>query len=96
MASFVLLTLDEDESEFVEVMEEVEFDREWRVMFEEDAELLSGELGQELWGEMGGVGGRGGRSAGVSFITWAKGEIGTGTHSPSATCTTVGCTVMML
>lgn len=29
----------------------------------------SGELGQELRGEIGGVGGRGGRSAGVSFRT---------------------------
>ena len=31
--------------------------------------LQSGELGQELRGEIGGVGGMGGRSAGVSFRT---------------------------
>lgn len=77
-------------------MEEVELEREWRVMLCEDVALLSGELGQELCGEVGGVGGKGGRSAGVSFITCASGEMGTGTHSPSATCTTVGWTVMTL
>lgn len=38
--------------------------------------LLSGELGQELWGDTGGVGGIWGRSAGVSCITWASGTIG--------------------
>lgn len=48
---------------------------------------LDGEFGQELCGEIGGVGGilcersAAGilweRSAGVSFITWASGEIGT-------------------
>ena len=90
---FVFVRLEEEEREFVEVMEEVEFEREWRVMF--DVELLSGELGQELCGEVGGVGGRGGRSAGVSFITCASGEIGTGTHSPSD-ITTVGWTVITL
>ena len=31
--------------------------------------MLSGELGQVLWGETGGVGGKGGRSAAVSFRT---------------------------
>ena len=37
-----------------------------------------GELGQELWGEIGGVGGIWWceRSAGVSFMTCASGEIG--------------------
>ena len=39
---------------------------------------LDGEFGQELCGEIGGVGGiLWERSAGVSFITWASGEIGT-------------------
>ncbi len=52
---------------------------------------LSGELGQELWGETGGVGGiRGksvevggirGRSAGVSAITLASGDTGTADRS---------------
>ena len=35
----------------------------------------SGELGHEVRGEMGGVGGIGGKSAGVSFSTWASGVI---------------------
>jgi len=66
---FKLVTLDdEDDREFAEVFEELEFDREWRVLGL-DAAVLSGELGHELCGETGGVGGKGGRSAGVSFIT---------------------------
>jgi hypothetical protein len=35
----------------------------------------SGELGQDVRGEIGGVGGMGGRSAGVSFRTCARGVI---------------------
>ena len=38
-------------------------------------DVLSGELGQELWGDTGGVGGSGGRSAAVNFRTWVKGDI---------------------
>lgn len=95
LLGFEAMKFDEDEErELLEVMDEVELEREWREVLR--AALLSGELGQELCGEVGGVGGRGGRSAGVSFITWARGEIGTGTHSPSAMCTTVGCTVITL
>lgn len=88
----VLVAEDEEEGrERVEAMEEVEFERECDIQM-----LLSGELGQELCGEVGGVGGRGGRSAVVSCITCAKGEIGTGAHSPLATWTTVGWTVITL
>ncbi len=59
---------EEEESELVEVMEEVELEREWRDVLERGVSH-SGELGQELCGEVGGVGRRGGRSAVVNFMT---------------------------
>lgn len=86
----ILVEEDEEERELVDVMDDVEFEREWRVRFK--VVWLSGELGQELWGDVGGVGGRGGRSAGVSFITWASGEIGTHSSSDLSTPVVWGAT----
>lgn len=88
---------DEDEErELVEVMEEVEFEREWRVCWVEGTDCwLSGELGQEFWGDVGGVGRMGGRSAGVSCMTLARGDIGTPAHSPSVLTTSVAWGTML-
>ena len=81
---------EEEEREFVEVMDDVELEREWRQCWPDVVVVwLSGELGHELCGEVGGVGRMGGRSAGVSCITLAKGDMGTPAHSPSALITTV-------
>jgi hypothetical protein len=88
---------EEEGRDTVEAMDDVEFEREWEWKDVLEVQvLLSGELGQELCGDVGGVGGRGGRSAGVSCITCARGEMGTGKHSPLAICTTVGWTVITL
>ncbi len=81
---------EDEDKELVEVMEDVELEREWRMCLAGGTVSLSGELGQEFCGDVGGVGRIiGGRSAGVSCMTFASGEIGTPAHSPSDRTTRV-------